>query len=153
MDEVLNRLNHDELLAVAIVLPCLALALLLGLAGIIGGIWYHQRKLQVEAALKQDMLNRGMPASEIQKVLEATTTKSDEALARAKQQMKLDHQFRHAELQAGVERLQVEAQLKAEMVKRGMAADEIKRVLDTPMGGDKDRPVNAPSPAEANYRS
>lgn len=42
-----------------------------GIAAIIGGIWYKIRKAEIAAALKQDMLNRGMSAEDIKTVLEA----------------------------------------------------------------------------------
>lgn len=43
------------------------------LAGIIGFYWYRMRRLEVTAALKQQMLERGMSADDICKVLEAGT--------------------------------------------------------------------------------
>jgi hypothetical protein len=45
--------------------------LLIPLAAIIGGLTYKCRKLQVEAALKQQMIERGMSADEIVEVLGA----------------------------------------------------------------------------------
>jgi hypothetical protein len=45
--------------------------LLIPLVAIIGGLMYKHRKLQVEAALKQQMIERGMSADEIQEVIRA----------------------------------------------------------------------------------
>ena len=45
--------------------------LLIPLSAIIGGLTYKHRKLQVEAALKQQMIERGMSADEIQEVIRA----------------------------------------------------------------------------------
>ena len=45
--------------------------LLIPLAAIIGGLTYKCRKLQVEAALKQQMIERGMSADEIKEVIGA----------------------------------------------------------------------------------
>jgi len=45
--------------------------LLIPLVAIIGGLMYKHRKLQVEAALKQQMIERGMSAAEIKEVIGA----------------------------------------------------------------------------------
>ena len=45
--------------------------LLIPLVAIIGGLTYKHRKFQVEAALKQQMIERGMSADEIKEVLGA----------------------------------------------------------------------------------
>jgi hypothetical protein len=45
--------------------------LLIPLVAIIGGLMYKHRKLQVEAALKQQMIERGMSADEITEVIRA----------------------------------------------------------------------------------
>ena len=45
--------------------------LLIPLSAIIGGLTYKHRKLQVEAALKQQMIERGMSADEIKEVIGA----------------------------------------------------------------------------------
>jgi hypothetical protein len=46
--------------------------LLIPLVAIIGGLLYKHRKLQVEAALKQQMIERGMSAAEIKEVMGAS---------------------------------------------------------------------------------
>ena len=46
--------------------------LLIPLVVIIGGLMYKHRKLQVEAALKQQMIERGMSADEIKEVMGAS---------------------------------------------------------------------------------
>jgi hypothetical protein len=46
--------------------------LLIPLVVIVGGLMYKHRKLQVEAALKQQMIERGMSADEIKEVLGAS---------------------------------------------------------------------------------
>ena len=45
--------------------------LLIPLVAIIGGLTYKHRKFQVEAALKQQMIERGMSADEIKEVIGA----------------------------------------------------------------------------------
>ena len=57
------------------------LAIVLGcaipLAGILGGCWYSLNKVRSDNELKQSMIERGMSADEIERVLSATGTKED----------------------------------------------------------------------------
>jgi hypothetical protein len=58
-----------------LIIPCLALAI--PILGIILGTttkaWSSVRRAEIDAALKQDMLQRGMSAADIQTVLEASS--------------------------------------------------------------------------------
>ena len=54
-----------------IALVALVGGLLIPLVAIIGGLFVKHRKIQVEAALKQRMIERGMSADEIREVIEA----------------------------------------------------------------------------------
>jgi hypothetical protein len=42
---------------------------------ILAGVWYHHRKLLIEASLKEQMIERGMSAEEIKEVLQASLSK------------------------------------------------------------------------------
>jgi hypothetical protein len=55
-----------------IALVALVGGLLIPLVAIIGGLTYKHRKFQVEAALKQQMIERGMSAAEIKEVIGAS---------------------------------------------------------------------------------
>ena len=55
-----------------IALVALVGGLLIPLVAIIGGLYVTHRKFQVEAALKQQMLERGMSAEEIKEVIGAS---------------------------------------------------------------------------------
>jgi len=58
--------------------------LLIPIVAIIGGLIYKHRRLSVEAALKQQMIERGMSADEIRAVLEASVSdKPDSKCSRA----------------------------------------------------------------------
>jgi hypothetical protein len=62
----------------------MVLALILGITGILLGFYAQRlkyRRAEILAALKQDMLNRGMSANEICMVLEAGTKDTRENLA------------------------------------------------------------------------
>lgn len=78
MIELLPKLNPGELLAVVAVVG----GLLCAIIGIIAGTWAKVRRAEIAAALKQDMLNRGMSADDIRTVLEAGTRLSREDLHR-----------------------------------------------------------------------
>jgi hypothetical protein len=58
-----------------LIIPCLAL--LIPILGIVFGTttkaWSSVRRAEIDAALKQDMLQRGMSADEIRTVLEASS--------------------------------------------------------------------------------
>jgi hypothetical protein len=72
MGEYLSRLSVGELIALVSVCG----GLFLGLTAIVGGIWCDVRKKEIAAALKHDMLERGMSADEIRTVLDAGTWRS-----------------------------------------------------------------------------
>ncbi len=72
MSEVFSRFDAGEMIG----LVAVAGGLLCGLTAIVMGIWYEHRKAEMNAVLKQDMLNRGMSADDIRMVLDAGTSKS-----------------------------------------------------------------------------
>ena len=67
MSEVLSRLNGGEIIGLFAVVG----GLLCAVVGILSGNWQKVRKAEINAALKQDMLNRGMSADDIRTVMEA----------------------------------------------------------------------------------
>jgi hypothetical protein len=72
VEEFLNKVNGGELIA----LVAVAGGLLCGIIAIVAGSWQKVRRTEIAAALKRDMLNRGMSADEIRTVLEAGTKNS-----------------------------------------------------------------------------
>jgi hypothetical protein len=74
MHQILDKLSSDEILGLVAIVGAFSCGLIIGPLAIILG-FVHQahltRRIEVQAALKQDMLNRGMAADEIQAVLEA----------------------------------------------------------------------------------
>ncbi len=69
MIELLSRFEPGEMIG----LVAVSGGLLCGLVAITMGIWHEHRKTEINAALKQDMLNRGMTADDIRVVLDAGT--------------------------------------------------------------------------------
>jgi hypothetical protein len=67
MTELLSKFDGGELIGLVAVVG----GLLCGLSAIVMGIWLEGRRAEIAAALKQDMLNRGMTADEIRTVIEA----------------------------------------------------------------------------------
>jgi hypothetical protein len=67
VSEIVSRLNNGELLFLVILMG----GFLLILVGILASAWLKARQLEVDAALKKDMLTRGMSSDEIRTVIEA----------------------------------------------------------------------------------
>ncbi len=76
MSDLLSRFNAGEIIALVAVSGGLLCAILCGVTGIIAGCWQEVRRTDILAALKQDMLNRGMSADEIRTVVEAGLKRS-----------------------------------------------------------------------------
>ena len=81
MSEFLHFLESNE--AVPIVFICLAFVM--GMTVWLTLHWRWHRRMELEAALKQEMIQRGMSADDIQKVLEASSRKSRNDSAAPKQ--------------------------------------------------------------------
>jgi hypothetical protein len=71
--DALSRFNFGELMGFLAV----GGGLLIGLVAIVGGFWVESRKTEINAALKHEMLSRGMAADEIKMVLDAGTNRSE----------------------------------------------------------------------------
>jgi hypothetical protein len=69
MSELLSKFDGGELIG----LVAVGGSMLCGMVAIVMGIWHANRKSEIAAALKTDMLNRGMSAEEIRTVLDAGT--------------------------------------------------------------------------------
>lgn len=67
--EFLNNLNGGELIAVVAIVCGIGC----GVVAIICDYWHRHRLAETEAALKQQMLDKGMSAAEIVQVLHAST--------------------------------------------------------------------------------
>jgi hypothetical protein len=72
MTDVLSHFNPGQVIG----LVATAGGLLCGIVAIVMVFWHEIRKAEIEAVLKQDMLNRGMTADEIRTVIEAGTHNS-----------------------------------------------------------------------------
>jgi hypothetical protein len=82
MHEFLSKFDGGELIGLVAVVGGLLCGVLCGVPAIVLGIWADVRKTEAVAALKQDMLNRGMSADEIRMVIEAGSPESLKALKR-----------------------------------------------------------------------
>ena len=69
MEALLSRLASEDVTAIVF----LALAFLAGMIVWLTLQWRLHRRTEIEAALKQEMLNRGMSAEEIERVLRASS--------------------------------------------------------------------------------
>jgi hypothetical protein len=82
MMELLSKFDSDQLLGLILGGIAIGGGLLCGIIGIIAGTWQKVRRAEITAALKQDMLNRGLSADDIRTVLEAGSKESRRALGR-----------------------------------------------------------------------
>jgi hypothetical protein len=71
MNEIISRFDAEEFVVLVVAVG----TVLFFLALVIGNYWRDVRLAELEAKLKQDMLDRGMSADEIKTVLEAKPTK------------------------------------------------------------------------------
>jgi len=67
MGDFITEIGFGQFIALVSVVG----GLLIPLVAIIGGLYVKHRKIQVEAALKQRMIERGMSADEIKEVIGA----------------------------------------------------------------------------------
>jgi hypothetical protein len=74
MMDLLSRMDSGELIGIVAVVG----GLLIALVAIIAGSWVKVRRAEIAAALKQDMLNRGLSAEDIRTVLGAGSKRSVE---------------------------------------------------------------------------
>jgi hypothetical protein len=65
-------LDANQRFVLAIVAIGCATGMIVALVSVIGGMVFRLKERQVEADLKRDMLDRGMSADEIQKIIEST---------------------------------------------------------------------------------
>jgi len=69
MQDLLSQIGVGGFIAIVAVVG----GLLIPLSAIVGAFTYKHRRLSIEAALKHDMLELGMSAEEIERVLGAST--------------------------------------------------------------------------------
>jgi hypothetical protein len=70
MFETLATINPGALIALVAILS----GALIAIIAVLAGNWAGVRRTEVDAALKQDMLNRGFSAADIERVLRASST-------------------------------------------------------------------------------
>jgi hypothetical protein len=73
MDSFLSRLHGDEVFILAIVVVGSVVGLVIAVTALITKNWRRVRQLDIEGALKQDMLQRGLSAEDIERVIRATS--------------------------------------------------------------------------------
>ena len=110
-----------------LLIPCLAIAggVLIAVVAILSSAWRRNRQAEIESALKQDMLNRGMSADEIVRVVRACA--GEEPAPEAKDPVS-DNEYYLVE----------------KLVEEGKSAEEIERILRAVKGGNE-RPAVKPT--------
>jgi hypothetical protein len=82
MTDLWSKFAPDEFIGLVAVSGAFLCGLLCGTTAIVMGCWLEMRRTAIAAALKQDMLNRGMSADEIRVVVEAGSRQSRKAWCR-----------------------------------------------------------------------
>jgi hypothetical protein len=80
MSEFLSKFDGGEFIGLVAVAGGLLCGIICGTTAIIAGCWESVRRAEMLAALKQDMLNRGMSAEDIRTVIDAGSKSSRRAL-------------------------------------------------------------------------
>ena len=62
--------SEGRFVVILVVIGCTT-AILISLGGMFAGVWHSIKHKQIEAELKQDMLDRGLSSEEIEQVIEA----------------------------------------------------------------------------------
>lgn len=73
MDALVSKLHNDEMFLLLSLLAMLTVGLLIAVTAIIVTNWRRVRQSDAESALKQDMLQRGMSAEDIERVIRVTS--------------------------------------------------------------------------------
>jgi hypothetical protein len=107
MWDVLSKMNGGEVIALVAVIG----GLLIAAIAIVAGQWRRVRVAELEAALKQQMLDKGMPVAEIEQVLKASR--------------KCGHHEEKATGDAAADK----AKLVKRMADNGYSGEDIERVL------------------------
>ena len=71
---LLERIDDEHLFVVMLVALGCGTGIIIALVAILSGVWSSVRQKQIEAELKQDMLDRGMSSVEIEQVIKARPT-------------------------------------------------------------------------------
>ena len=111
-----------------LLIPCLAIAggVVISVVAILSVAWRKHRQTEIESALKQDMLNRGMSADEIARVVRARA--GEEAPAPQAKDPVSDNEYYLVE----------------KLVEEGKSAEEIERIIRAVKSGGE-RPAVRPT--------
>jgi hypothetical protein len=80
--DLLSKFDAGELIGLVAVTGGLLCGILCGVTAIVTDYMHKNRKAEIAAALKQDMLNRGMSAEDIRTVVDAGTKGSRQGFRR-----------------------------------------------------------------------
>jgi hypothetical protein len=118
MNEVLSKLRSDEV----VVLVFLSGGVLIALTAIVAHHWRRLRQLEIETALKQTLLQKGMNAEEIERVVNATQGAT----------------YADTPPVTTLNDKQLEAKIAADLAAHGVSTNLIEKALEAVMGAGSD---------------
>ena len=73
MQEMIGRMNPGEFIGFVAMSGGMVIGLLIALSAILGGYWYNARRVEAETALKRELVAAGLPAEDIERIVNVTT--------------------------------------------------------------------------------
>jgi hypothetical protein len=137
METLVNRLPSGEIFALLVVLTGLVVGLIIAVTAIIVSNWRRVRQLDIEGTLKQDMLQRGMSAEDIERVIRASAIPAETESKRESSESFGDAAASQARLSLLSDK-QLEAKVAADLAAYGMDSDELEKALEALGGADTD---------------
>ena len=160
MSELVSKLNANDLTVFLFVGSLAILGALVGIIALLAHHWHRVRVAEMEIALKQQMLDKGMSAADIVQVLKASRDSGEAEAAGAKDfnavraelvETLVEHELPAADIELILQALQDDpegaaknAESIANMAEQGMTGADIARVvraMKPPIAGGAIRPA------------
>jgi hypothetical protein len=126
MDALVSKLGNGEMFMLLWLLAMLTVGLIIAVTAIIVTNWRRVRQSDAESALKQDMLQRGMSAEDIERIIRATSVPEKEPVEQA-------HPFVNSAASAGLKELsekQLQAKVASDLAVYEMDSEKMEEALD-----------------------
>jgi hypothetical protein len=130
MGDFLSNLSGSEIVGVVAIAGSLLVGLLIVLTAIISHNWRRMRQFDIETALKQEMVRKGMSADEIERIIRVTRPGDDQPGGRPSSPA--------AQPVQEMSPRQLDAQVATDLANMGMDADKIEHAVSALVAADHD---------------